>query len=38
MKFHKEQPHYLMWAAFKKDGGVLSQEVISGVAVYGAGM
>ena len=23
--FHKEQPHYKAWAAFKESGGVISQ-------------
>eukprot|EP00619_Florenciella_sp_RCC1007_P013540 CAMPEP_0205920810 /NCGR_PEP_ID=MMETSP1325-20131115/11792_1 /ASSEMBLY_ACC=CAM_ASM_000708 /TAXON_ID=236786 /ORGANISM="Florenciella sp., Strain RCC1007" /LENGTH=164 /DNA_ID=CAMNT_0053288539 /DNA_START=38 /DNA_END=530 /DNA_ORIENTATION=- len=26
--FHKEQPHYKAWSSFKKEGGVLSQEVV----------
>ena len=26
--FHREQPHYAAWADFKKEGGVLSQEVM----------
>lgn len=25
LAFHKEQPHYKAWAAFKESGGVISQ-------------
>jgi autoinducer 2-degrading protein len=33
MDFHKAQPHYKAWTAFKDSGGVLSQEASKATAI-----
>ena len=31
--YHKEQPHYKAWTAFKESGGVVSQEASKAIAI-----